>query len=122
MTFLNKFREDKKKGDMKDNILEHLTDLLNTKKYFGCFLNDFGLDSYIYAGSDPKIVCLIAKDIRKSIEKYEKRVKEVEVSAIPNENPFFLSFVIKCKIENKVYSFHLCLNHQNKSYQIEVEE
>lgn len=121
MTFLNKFREDKKKGNEKDNIVEHLTDLLNTKKRFGSFLNDFGLDSYIYAGADPKAVILIAKDIKRSFEKYEKRIKDVEVSHIPNEKRFFLSFVIKCKIENNVHSFHLSLNQQNKFYHLEVE-
>lgn len=121
MSILSKFRPEKKSG-LRDNIFEHLGDLLNTKKGFGSYPNDLGLDSYIYLGTDQKIILQIIADVKACFEKYEKRISHVEVIPIVSTTRFFLSFVIKCKIENKGCSFHLCFNHANKSYSVGVEE
>ena len=122
MSFLNKFRQQKNCKSVKDDILEHLCDLLNTKKGFGSYPADLGLDSYVYLGSDRKIMLQIIADIKICFEKYEKRVRQIEIMTVPSQSRFFLSFVIKCKIDNKACSFHLSFHQQNKSYQIEVKE
>ncbi|MBA2368466.1 MAG: hypothetical protein H0V82_05520 [Candidatus Protochlamydia sp.] len=122
MTILSKFRPNQNKNSTRDNIFEHLCDLLNTKKGFGSYPKDLGLDSYIYLGSDRKIILQIIADVKSCFGKYEKRISHVEVIPKTSVGRFFLSFIIKCKIEHKAYSFHLSFHQQNKSYSIEVEE
>src|SRR5215208_1745035 len=100
MSILSKFRQEKKKSDFRDNIFEHLCDLLNTKRGFGSYPKDLGLDSYVYLGSDRKIILQITEDVKTCFEKYEKRISHIEVIPITSESRFFLSFIIKCKIEN----------------------
>ena len=122
MSILGKFRQGQPKIHFKDNIFEHLCDLLNTKKGFGSYPKDLGLDSYIYLGSDKKIILQIISDVKSCFEKYEKRISHVEVIPQTSLGKFFLSFIIKCKIENKPSSFQLSFHQQNKSYSIEVDE
>lgn len=121
MSILNKFRENKQKSHFRENIFENLCDLLNTKRGFGGYPKDLGLDSYVYLGSDRKIILHIIQDVKSCFEKYEQRISHVEVIPKPSAGSFFLSFIIKCKIENKSCSFSLSFHKQNKFYSIEVE-
>lgn len=121
MSLLDKFRQKKQGRDVSDNLLEHLSDLLNTKRGFGSYPHDLGLDSYVYLGSDKKITLQIMEDIKHCFAKYEKRVSHLEVVPIESKSRFFLSFLIKCKVSNQACSFHLNFHQQNKSYQIGVE-
>lgn len=122
MGLLNKFRKPHQQPDRTEEILEHLCDLLNTKKEFGGYQKDFGLDSYVYLGTNKKVGLQIIDDIKSSFEKFEKRVSDIDIQLIPNESQFFLSFLIKCKIEQKSCSFHLSFNHQKNLFKVEVNE
>jgi predicted component of type VI protein secretion system len=122
MSFLQKFRSKKEQGSLREEILEHLCDLLNTKRGFGSYPIDLGLDSYVYLGSDRKIILQIKTDIENCFQKYEKRVNQVEVIPVPSESRFFLSFHITCKVNDKACSFHLSFHQQNNSYSFEVNE
>lgn len=119
MSILSKFRQNK--DNFKESIIEHLCDLLNTKKGFGSYPKDLGLDSYIYLGSDRKIILQIIHDVKICFEKYEKRISHVNVIPVISKSRFFLSFVIKCQMQNKACSFQLCFHQQNKSYSLEVD-
>lgn len=122
MSLLNNFRKHTGKLSYKDEILEHLCDLLNTKKKFGSYPIDLGLDSYIYLGTDRKIILQIMADIKTCFGKYEKRISQVDIVHVPNQSSFYLSFMIHCKIENKPWSFRLAFNQKNYAYHLEVKE
>ena len=102
MSILNKFRQKKQHTSFKDNILENLCDLLNTKKGFGSYPKDLGLDSYVYLGSDRKIMLNIIEDVKSCFSKFETRIDDVEVIPIASKNRFFLSFSsnVQWKIEH----------------------
>lgn len=116
MSILNKFRKGRPKGNENQDIVEHLRDLLNTKRGYGSYPADLGMDSYVYLGSDRKIILQIKADIETCFKKYEKRVQQIEVTPVPSDTRFYLSFIIKCKIDNKERSFHISFHQQNKSY------
>jgi type VI secretion system lysozyme-like protein len=118
MSILNKFRTKKGSHNLYEEIIEHLRDLLNTKRGYGSYPIDLGLDSYVYLGSDRKIILQIKSDIETCFQKYEKRVRHVEVTPVPSDNHFYLSFIIKCKIDDTDHSFHLSFHQQNNSYNI----
>jgi predicted component of type VI protein secretion system len=120
MSFLKNFRTQSKKSDYKSEILENLCDLLNTKRGFGSYPRDLGLDSYVYLGSHKKIVLQIIEDIKACFEKYEKRIHEIEVIQKPNDNCLYLTFSIKCKIDKIPHSFHLSFHHKNNFFSLEA--
>lgn len=121
MSFLNKFRanDTKKKGI--DLVIDHINDLFSTKKTFGTWDNDFGLDNYSYPGSREEIGERIIKDIQNNLERFEKRVQVVEIIPITSENPLSYSFQIKCVIEEIVHFLVLSFNHHPKSFNVEAK-
>lgn len=121
MGLLNKFRKHEEKLNYQQEILEHVCDLLNTKKKFGVYPLEYGIDSYVYMGSDKKIVMEIIADIKGNLEKYEKRLQCIEIQSVPSPNRFLLSFLIKCKIEENPYSFHLSFHHQKNLFHLEAK-
>lgn len=122
MSLLDKFRKHKGVVNYKREILENLCDLLNTKRGYGSYPKDLGLDSYIYLGTDKKIILQMTADIKTCFKKYENRIQEIEVVPIPNESPFFISFDIKCHINDSPYSLRLSFNHKQNLYSLEDQE
>lgn len=119
MGLLNKFRPNEKKN-LKEEVFEHLTDFLNTKRNLGIYPEDYGIDSYIYLGSDNTIILKLISEIKIGLEKYEKRVQDIDIQPISNESSFHLSFIIKCKIEKKSYAFQLSFHPQRKMFNLET--
>lgn len=121
MSFLNKFRtnDGKKKGI--DLVIDHINDLFSTKKTFGTWDNEFGLDNYCYPGSREEIGEKIIQDIQNNLERFEKRIQVVEIKPITNENPLCYTFQIKCIIEEIVHFLILSFHHHTKSFNVEAK-
>lgn len=120
MSLLNKFRSLVTKKDLKEEIVEHICDLLNTKKGFGVYQDDFGIDSYIHVGSDKTINKKIIDDITRCLEKFEKRIKIESIEAAPCDNAFFLAFSIQCRIQNVSHSFQIAFHQYKKTFEKEI--
>jgi predicted component of type VI protein secretion system len=117
MGLLNQFRE--KKLNRKDEVIEHLVDFLNTKKFSGSFPLDYGIESYVYLGSSNRALMQFMSDLKADLEKFEKRLKDIEITNIPSESSFLLCFSIKCHIEETPFSFQISFSHQKNSFQLE---
>ncbi len=120
MGLLNKFRKQDQKT-LDEEILENITDLLNTKKTFGGYEEDLGLDSYFYASSSGQVIKHLMRDIKECLDKYEKRIQITDIQSIPSPNRFFLSFMIKCKIKSSAVSLHLSFHHQKNLFNVEMK-
>lgn len=121
MGLLSHFRPSKPVEPIQE-IVEHLNDLLNTKREFGSYPKDYGLDSYIYLGSNEEILKKVIEDIHDCLKKYEKRVTDVEVLYVSKEELFIRSFLIKCRIDTEHCAFRLSFQAQKHLYQVEVAE
>lgn len=117
MGLLDKFRTHSHKKNIKEEIIEHINDLLNTKKTFGTYQKDFGLDNYVYISSNKQINKQIVQDIKECLKKFEKRIKIEDVISVPNHNPFFLSFFIQCKIEQASHVFVVSFHQHKKNFE-----
>ncbi|MGH2612793.1 MAG: GPW/gp25 family protein [Rhabdochlamydiaceae bacterium] len=116
MSLLSHFRKGEKKRTEVEEIFESICDLLNTRRTFGSYQKDLGLDAYVYLSSNNELAKQIVQDIKDCIKKYEKRVIVHDVLPMSTDNIFLLSFVIKCKIRETDHSFHLSFHHQKKLF------
>lgn len=119
MGLLSKFRP-KKGANIREEVVEHLTDFLNTKRNFGAYPKDYGIDSYIYLGTDHQVMMQLISDVRTGLEKYEKRVQDVVIEPTPQPNSFVLAFRISCKIEEISYQFQLSFQNQKNLFHLEA--
>jgi predicted component of type VI protein secretion system len=122
MSLLNKFRKPNERNSFQEQVLEHLCDLLNTKRGYGAYQKDLGLDSYIYLGTDKKVDKQIMSDIATCLQKYEKRISQIEVEQTKSEYAFMRAFIIKCRIEKIPLAFRLSFNQQKNSFSVESEQ
>ncbi len=120
MGLLSKFRTNRS-PTIEAEILENIADLLNTKKTFGAYASDLGLDSYFYAHSDGRMIQQIMQDIRTCLETYEKRIQVQDILSLPSKNRFFLSFMIKCKVKALSVCLHLSFHHQKNIFNVELK-
>ncbi len=120
MSLLNKFRSIIAKKDLTEEIIENICDLLNTKKGYGTFQSDLGIDSYIHTGTDNILHKKIIEEIERCITKYENRIQIEEITPLDNPNPFFYSFVIKCKIQKVPHALRIAFHTQHRSFEKEI--
>jgi predicted component of type VI protein secretion system len=116
MSLLSHFRKGEKKKTEVEEIFEFICDLLNTRRSFGAYQKDLGLDTYVYLSSNNQIAGKIIQDIKDCINRYEKRVVVIDVLPVSNESNFLLSFIIKCKIKDKDHLFRLSFHQQKKFF------
>jgi predicted component of type VI protein secretion system len=120
MSLLNKFRSIVAKKALTEEIIENICDLLNTKKGYGTFQKDLGIDSYIHPGTDNVLHKKIIEEIEQCITKYENRIQIEEILPLPNPSPFFYSFVIKCKIQRVSHDLRIAFHTQHRSFEKEI--
>ena len=116
MSLFSHFRKDKAKLSEIEEIFESICDLLNTKRTFGAYQRDLGLDTYMYLSSNHELAKQVVNDIKDCISRHEKRVVVYDVLSAPSNNIFLLSFVIKCKIKNIPHLFRLSFHHQTNFF------
>lgn len=119
MGLLDKFRKNSKKRSIKEEVVEHLADFLNTRRNVGSFPADYGIEPFVDLGKDKCFTLKIIADIKNGLQKYEKRIQEIEVTSFPSESSFHMAFRISCKIEERSYAFQVSFHSQNKIFQLE---
>jgi predicted component of type VI protein secretion system len=114
MAFLQKFQMRKPDFDIALEIVNNLRNILNTKKGYGSFLENFGIGDYNLYRAREIIIQNIIKEIKENITLYEPRVKVVEIQEVASDLAFRIRFELKCIIEktsNPIYIiFHSALN------------
>jgi type VI secretion system lysozyme-like protein len=103
MALLNKFGDSTpaggKNGDIQ-SIIENLNNVLNTKKGYGSFLNDFGIRDMNEYSSRDQLSFVIMEEVKNNIERYEPRLQLITISIEDNHDPFRISFKIECRLRD----------------------
>ncbi len=83
-----------------ESVLTHLRKMLNVRQGSVCTLPDYGIpDLNSLFMQYPDAVLALRRIIRDSLEKYEPRLRGVNVRYIPDEeNPLMLRFEIKARL------------------------
>ncbi len=82
------------------SILDHVTRLLNSRRGMIAHLPDYGLpDIQEVYNNMPKSVDFLAREIKATVEKYEPRLRKIDVVEQKTDDAEFrLTFMIKCDI------------------------
>ena len=83
-----------------ESVLEHLRKMLNVRQGSVCTLPDYGIpDLNSLFMQYPDAVLALRRIIRESLEKYEPRLRRVNVRYIPDEDdPLILRFEITARL------------------------
>jgi type VI secretion system lysozyme-like protein len=106
--------------DEVSSIIDNLHIILNTKRGYGFFLQNFGLSDYHHLHSGDDIAKMVVREISENIALFEPRLTLVNVKAIKDSNVARLSFRIDCQIRESAYSLKLFLDPIRKRYQVEI--
>lgn len=69
-----------------DSVLKHLQRILNTRQGNVPIGEDYGLPDFTYfLRAYPDFIREIERSIRETIQKYEPRLKAIQVNSIPND-------------------------------------
>ncbi len=117
MSFFDRFKNSRKELQNKNNndvdydvvksIIENLNNILNTKKDFGYFIKGFGIEDMNQFTSRDYLVPLLINEVKYNIEHFEPRLKIEDIEVIDNDQPFIISFKIKCKVKNTSKSLRM---------------
>ena len=103
MVFFTKFLPDshtKPTEPYLRSIVENLNNILNTKRDYGSFLQNFGIRDLNEYSSREDISLAVIEEVKENIKLYEPRVKLVNRTMEQNSDPFIISFRIDCVVRN----------------------
>jgi len=114
MTFFDKFKtQDIQKYnsshdyELIKSIIENLNNILNTKKQFGCFIKGFGIEDMNQFTSREYLVPLLIEEVKYNIEHFEPRLILEDIEVVDTDQPFLISFKIKCKVKDSSKSLRM---------------
>jgi len=89
-------------GDSEEQLLRsviaNLNNLLNTKKGYGSFIDDFGIRDMNEYSSREKLATAIMEEVQINIEKFEPRLEFEAISLEESPDTFHIAFKIQCKL------------------------
>ncbi|MFZ4699906.1 MAG: type VI secretion system baseplate subunit TssE [Candidatus Methylumidiphilus sp.] len=100
------------------SIVDNLNNILNTKRGWGFFLQDFGISDYNHLSSRDDIAEAIIREVGENIEHFEPRVMLVKIVELKDDALFRLSFRIDCVVRNNARSLKLFMDPLSERYQV----
>jgi predicted component of type VI protein secretion system len=110
MAFFNKFIPSEKRKISTENhedIIQNLNNILNTKKYYGSVLKEFGIRDLNEFYDKEGIVKVVITEVLENIKKFEPRIKIINISHKDSKNLFQLAFTIECQVINTKKSLNM---------------
>lgn len=101
------------------SIIDNLNNVLNTKRNYGSFLQDFGISDYHHLSSRDDIAETVIREVSENINRFEPRVALIKVVDIKDDRLFRLSFRVDCVVRNNTRSLKLFLDPIMDRYQID---
>jgi type VI secretion system protein len=99
-------------------IVENLNNILNTKKDYGSFLTDFGIRDMNEYTSRDKITKAVMEEVTQNIERFEPRVRIIDIQVEKNDNPFMMSFSVECMVRESSKSLNMIFNSVLNNFRI----
>ncbi|SMF94695.1 type VI secretion system lysozyme-like protein [Methylomagnum ishizawai] len=107
--------------DLVLGIVDNLNHVLNSKRGFSYFLEDFGISDYNHLSSREDIARAVMREVRENIEAFEPRIKLVDIVEIPDASLFRLSFRINCIVRENSRSLSMIFDPRIERYWVNAE-
>ena len=120
MGFLSKFRKNSRQQTLEQEVVDHLSSLLNTKAMFGAWQKGLGMNSYSCGKERPQIIEDMIEDLKFNIETYEKRIKIVAIEVVESKYRIIPRFQLECLLGERLHAFYIGFNHAQNSIDVEV--
>lgn len=120
MGLLNKFRKAGKRKNYREEILDNLECLLNTKQTFGAWQKGLGLSSYCNGKSRTDLIEDMIEEIKLNIEKFEPRIKLTEVDFVKDSDLLNMKFKVDCQSGGSFHSFYIGFKQLEERVEIKV--
>lgn len=113
MAFLDKFRTKDIATDLHSDICNSLQKLLNTKRSYGSWQDNMGLDDYSYAPCCQEILTTLMHDIFYNIKHFEKRLQQPRLELLDSYNALWACFTLYSAVEGKPELFYILFNKKS---------
>lgn len=107
--------------DLVLGIVDNLNHVLNSKRGFSYFLEDFGISDYNHLSSREDIARAIIREVRENIELFEPRIKLMDIVELPDNSLFRLSFRINCIVRDTSRSLSMIFDPRLDRYTVNPE-
>jgi len=101
------------------SIVENLNNILNTKKGYGSFLAEFGIRDMNEYTSRDDIIHAVMNEVKENIERYEPRVRVMDIVIEQDDNPFALSFKVACMVRESSKSLKMVFDSVFNNFHID---
>jgi len=91
---------------------------LNTKKQFGSVLENFGIRDLNEFYSKEGITKVVIDEVCENIERFEPRIKILDVISKDSNNIFQLAFMIECRVIDTKKSLNMTFDTLFNSFAI----
>jgi type VI secretion system protein len=117
---LRKFQKRKTERTELDDILDNLNRILNTKKGFGSYVEQFGVGDWSAWKARQAIIDSIIAEIKENVKLYEARVRIDEIEEVKADSPFRIRFHVRCVYMDGSRPVYIILD--SRSNKVYVEE
>lgn len=90
--------------DEREDMVENVRRLLQTKRGCGSFLRDYGLSDVSHLSGE-EVAAVLPEEIKRLIEKYEPRLRVREVEEAYNDQTHALRLIVHCQASDSDEEF-----------------
>ena len=121
MPFFNKFISSEKRKisiENHEDIIKNLNNILNTKKYYGSVLDNYGIRDLNEFYDKEGIIKVVITEVIENIKKFEPRIEILNIVTEDSKNIFQLAFTIECRIIDTKKSLNMIFDTVFNSFTI----
>ncbi|MEE2789296.1 MAG: type VI secretion system baseplate subunit TssE [Myxococcota bacterium] len=105
-----------------ESVLWNLNHVLNTKRYYGSMVAEYGIDDLSHCTSRDALTKALIERITTCIELYEPRIELLEITPQPATASNRVALVLDCTLAGKNQAFDICFETSMSKIQVEAVE
>ncbi|MCY1075146.1 type VI secretion system baseplate subunit TssE [Archangium lansingense] len=123
--FLDKLLGDKPGPQAHDElaqVIRNIEAVLNTQEGYGYFRRDFGLGDYTGKRGTSALVKTLTEELQEEIERYEPRLRDVEVKMLGRDATLWLHFELTAMLRGTPLTLQLLFDTVSSRVRIQRKE
>ena len=105
-----------------ESVLWNLNHVLNTKRYYGSMVAEYGIDDLSHCTSRDALTKALIERISACIELYEPRIELLEITPQPATASNRVALTLDCTLEGKSQAFDICFETSMSRINVEATQ